>query len=165
MWLKLVARAYMQGTATEPSNTIVNQTIPEKQLYKRLFFETIHLRKGQVPFCVENLSLIIKVMCASSSSYIKGEEIYVFQGKMNLVISNQEGSGTFSIFTGIQRGNVPTGRLSARLVFIQKSSLPVRGPSFSDHLSFSIFLVLLYTHSRLVRSYKDNNIIYLPYFI
>jgi hypothetical protein len=48
VWLKLVARAYMQGTATEPSNTIVNQTILEKQLYKRLFFETIHLRKGQV---------------------------------------------------------------------------------------------------------------------
>jgi hypothetical protein len=46
VWLKLVARAYMQGT--EPSNTIVNQTILEKQLYKGLFFETIHLRKGQV---------------------------------------------------------------------------------------------------------------------
>jgi hypothetical protein len=119
-------------------------------------------------------------MCASSSSYIKGEEIYVFQGKMNLVISNQEGSGTFSIFTGIQRGNVPTGKLSARLVFIKKSSLPVPGPSFSDHLrlivgapkkkqwwspGFSTFLVLLYSHSRLARSYKDNNIIYLPYFI
>ena len=73
-------------------------------------------------------------MCASPSSYITGEEIYVFQGKMNLVISNQQGSGTLSIFTGIQRGNVPTGRLSARLVFIQKSSLPVLGPSFSDHL-------------------------------
>jgi len=53
------------------------------------------------------------------------------------------------------------------------------GPSFSDHLrlivgarkkkqwwspSFSVSLVLLYSHSRLVRSNKDNKIIYLPYF-
>jgi len=60
-WLKLLARAYMQGKS---SNTIVSQTILENQLYKRLFLRPFLSERDR--FLILSIS---RVVCFNTSRF------------------------------------------------------------------------------------------------